>query len=134
MGTFHEPKILQTLQSAPIDNFIADGPGGGELSSRDSLSFSDHYERMLWLLPDEVCGTLLSEWVEVINAKRSSYELCSHLWPSLLGAYGMSSRLYKPGKSKTEVVELSEALTFTSQGSASAGVDLQYGLRWSYYQ
>jgi hypothetical protein len=131
MGTFHEPKILQALQSTPINSFMIDVPGGVEWFSKNSLAFSNHYERMLWLLPDEVCGTLLSEWIEVINAKQRWYESHSHWWPTFLATYRMSSRSYKPGKSKPRVAKSSEALTLTRKDSASAGVDLQYSLQRS---
>lgn len=109
METFREPHILGALQSSPTDRIISHGSGGSEPYAR--ISLSDYYERMLWLLPDELCDILLSEWIQVIDAKRSSYEPFSNWWPSFLATYRISSRSYKPGKSKPRVEELSEALT-----------------------
>lgn len=47
------------------------GPEGTP-SSQNSLS--DYYERMHWLLPDKICDHLLSESLQVTDAKKGSYE------------------------------------------------------------
>jgi hypothetical protein len=132
METFRDPQTLEALNSTPNERFIAHGPSGGAPSPQNS--FSDYYQRMLWLLPDEVCDHVLSGWMQVIHAKKSSSEPFPNLWLYFLDTYRLSSRSHKSGKSKPGVVGFSEALTSTSKCSASAVVDLQYSLRRSYYR
>lgn len=125
-------QLLEALDPSPNERFIAHGRGGCAPSPQNSLS--DYYQRMLWLLPDEVCEHVLSGWIQVINGKNRPSVPFSNLWPDFLNTYRLSSRSHKSCKSKPGVVGFAEALTSTSQRSASAVLDLQYSLRRNYYQ
>ncbi|CEO59634.1 hypothetical protein PMG11_04302 [Penicillium brasilianum] len=93
MEKFRDPQTLEALKATPNERFIEHMPGGGAPSPLNSLS--DYYQRMLWLLPDEVCSHVLSGWMQLIHAKKGSSEPFPNLWLYFLDTCRLSSRSHK---------------------------------------